>query len=123
MNADHHLLQVLSPCEEPSGLDLEFVVIAGKAAHVTATIRALELTRHCRWREAISCQTLPIQNHSYLPRLASYERRVGNIVDLFERVFQLAGDAAQVIRVIVLPPQSERHDGDVVDRSHLNDRL
>ena len=44
MDSDHYLLQVLGPGQEPPGLDLEFAVIAGKAAHVTAAIRALELT-------------------------------------------------------------------------------
>src|SRR5205823_9307315 len=53
VDSDYHLLQVFGSREEPPGLDLELAVIAGKAAHVTATVRALELTHHYPWREAI----------------------------------------------------------------------
>ena len=43
MNADDDLLKLFGPREEVSGFDLEFLVVAGKAARLAARVRGAEL--------------------------------------------------------------------------------
>ena len=123
MDSDDDLLQIFHPGEELSRLDLELLIVARETSRLSTAVRGLELVRDYRRGEAIGGQPLRIQNHSYLAGLPSDDRGFRNIIQLLERVFQFTRDAAQMVRVVVFAPERERHDGDIIDRAALDNRL
>src|SRR5579862_5788875 len=123
MNSYDDLLQIVGASKEKSRLYLELTVVAHVTAGLPPNIRSLQLTDERSRCESVGCKTLGVEHNPQLSRLAADNGSLGNIVQLLQRVFQFARNTAQLIGVIVLAPQRERHDGDVVDGASLYERL
>ncbi len=123
MYPDDNLLQIGRRPQESARLHRKLLVVAGEAAGIAARIRALQLRHHCARGHAVRRQLLGVERHPHLPRQAADDLRLRNIVQLLELVLQLARDLPELIRVVVLAPQRQRHDRHIVDGAHLDERL
>ena len=70
VNSHHDLLQVLRAGEEVAGLDLEFLIVAGKTAGLRARIGGPELRDNRTRRESICGKALGIEHDAQCPRSA-----------------------------------------------------
>ena len=123
VNPDHDLAQVFEIREKSAGFDLKLAIVARKAAGLSTAVGALELCHDSARRKPVGCQALCVEHHSHLPRLPADDPGLGNVVELLQRVFQFPRDSAETVRIVVLPPKGQRHDGHVIDRTDLDDRL
>ena len=90
VNADHNLLKLFLPGEEIAGFDLQFAVVAGKAAGLAARIRGAELHDDGAGSEPVRGKPLGVENHAQLPRLPADDRGFGNVVQLLQGMLQLS---------------------------------
>ena len=118
-----YLLQVFNSSKERARFDLKFTVVAGEAAGQPASICVPQLCGDCARCQTVGGQTLRVEHHPQLPRLPADDRRLRDVIELLERVLQLAGNSPQAVRVVILSPQRERQDGHVVNRADLDDGL
>ena len=95
----------------------------GEASSSAARIGLLQLRRDRARRHPISREPLGVEHHAHLPWQSADDLRLGNVVNLLELVLQFTRDLPQLVAVVVLAPQRQRHDGHVINGAHLDERL
>ena len=121
MDADDDLLQFFGAREEVSGLDLELLVIARKAAGLDcASSRAPKLHDDGAGCKPVCRKPLSVEHDAQLPRLPADNRGFGNIVQLLQRMFELRRDSPQLVRIVVLAPKRQGEDRHIVNRAHFD---
>ena len=86
-------------------------------------MRGLQAADDVIRREAEGRELGAVENHAHRAGLSADHLCLGNVGDLADSVLDLIGHLAQLIAVVVLAPQGERQDGNVVDGPGLDERL